>query len=29
LDFVREIAREFVGQKTSLKKLKEGKSVNL
>ena len=29
LDFVRTIAREFVGQKNSLKKLKEGKSVNL
>ncbi len=29
LDFVREMAREFVGQKTSLKKLREGKSISL
>jgi|GEM_PF-1728161 len=29
LDFVREIAREFMGQKSSLKKIREGKSVNL
>lgn len=29
LDFVKEMAREFVGQKSSLKKLREGKSISL
>lgn len=29
LDFVREMAREFIGQKNSIKKIREGKSVNI
>ncbi len=29
IKFVKEMAREFVGQKQSLQKIKEGKSTNI